>query len=281
MKNFKNRTVVINFKNNVNIAVTIGKPDKPLLVDGKNTNPFFNEAGYYLIEEIRIGKKLVHFFPLNRIYNIDFRLANWRFPSNCYVITDPPYNIGFKYNTYSDKLSPEEYCDLLKAAVEKRKSIVIHHPEETINILPRVTGTLCQEVATWVYNVNTPKQSRSITWWGCKPDFSKVGQEYKNPNDPRIKLRIAAGKKARIYDWWFIQLVKNVSKKMSGNPHKCTIPEEVIERIILTTTEVGDIIVDPFAGSGTVLKVAKKLGRKYLGFEIDRTYYRYMKSIGL
>lgn len=259
-----------------------GQFDHQTSDDSQIEKPESNEAGYYQISEKRKGKTIIHFFPLNTIFNMDFRLAKWKLPSNCFVITDPPYNQGFKYNSYSDNLPEKEYRDLIKAAVYKRKSIIIHYPEESINILPRVTGTFCEQVATWAYNSNTAKQSRSITWWGCKPDFRKVGQDYKNPKDKRIRKLMAAGKKARLYDWWTgIEQVKNVSKKKSGNPHQCPIPEELIERIILTTTEVGDIIVDPFAGSGTVLKVAKKLGRKYIGFEIDPTYYEYMKRIGL
>ena len=267
-----------------NILKTNLKSYKPILDKRQIEKIKFKlkETGYCHFSEVINGESLIHFFPLCGIFNMDFRLSKWKLPPNCFIVTDPPYNQGFKYNTYSDKLSPNEYRDLLKAAVEKRKSIIIHYPEESINVLPRVTGVACEQVATWVYNSNTAKQSRSITWWGCKPDFRKVGQRYKNPNDNRIKKLIAAGKEARLYDWWSgIQQVKNVSKKKTGNPHQCPIPEEIIERILLTTTEIGDIIIDPFAGSGTILKVAKRLGRKYIGFEIDRTYYEYMKSIGL
>ncbi len=86
---------------------------------------------------------------------------------------------------------------------------------------------------------------------------------------------------APLSDWWLESPVKNVSKKKSGNPHPCPIPEEIARKIILITTKPGDVIVDPFAGSGTILKVAKELGRKYIGFEIDPIYFNYMKSIGL
>jgi adenine-specific DNA-methyltransferase len=105
----------------------------------------------------------------------------------------------------------------------------------------------------------------------------KIPQAYKNPTDKRIAKRIAEGKSARAYDWWEINQVKNVSKK--DNPHPCPIPYELAKRIILATTNEGDLVCDPFAGSGTILRAAKDLKRKYLGFEIDETYYKYALSV--
>jgi DNA modification methylase len=51
--------------------------------------------------------------------------------------------------------------------------------------------------------------------------------------------------------------------------HKWEKPETLIEKLILVHTNTGDLILDPFSGSGTVLAVAKKLGRKAVGIEIS------------
>lgn len=64
---------------------------------------------------------------------------------------------------------------------------------------------------------------------------------------------------------------------VSGNfqertAHPAQYPEQLIERIILTGSNPGDIIMDPFMGSGTTAVVAKKLGRHYLGYEIVKDY---------
>jgi DNA modification methylase len=98
----------------------------------------------------------------------------------------------------------------------------------------------------------------------------RVGQEYRNKTDRRIKKRIADGKMARLYDWWEINQVKNVSK--ANNPHPCPIPYELARRIILTTTEPGETVVDPFCGSGTVVQAAVDSGRHGLGFDVDPKY---------
>jgi DNA modification methylase len=206
------------------------------------------------------------------IVNRDFR--DCIIPSGL-VITDPPYNQGYSYNYYSDKLSEENYLQLLSKI--PKPCVIIHYPEETINLLPKALGVKCEQVVSWVYNSNTGKQSRLISWWGCKPDFRKVRQEYKNLKDKRIQARIEAGKTgAKLYDWWEINQVKNVSKEKTEHP--CQIPEEIVRRIILTTASDGQKIIDPFGGSGTTAKVAEDLGFDSFIYEVDEKYFEIIKS---
>lgn len=207
-----------------------------------------------------------------QIINSDFRNEN--IPKGL-VITDPPYNQGYAYNSYSDRMTEEEYIELLSRI--PTPCVIIHYPEETINILPKAINAKCEQVVCWVYNSNTGKQSRLISWWGCKPDFRKVLQPYKNLNDKRIQKRIEEGKiGAKLYDWWEINQVKNVSKEKTEHP--CQIPEEVIRRIILTTAKPDDTIIDVFAGSGTTNKVANDLGFDTIGYEVDEFYCDIIKN---
>ena len=207
----------------------------------------------------------------------DFR--NTEIPEGAFIVTDPPYNQGYHYSMYEDRMGEDDYAEMLRWLVRDKKAVIIHYPEEMMMILGGGQAGEVQQVVSWVYNSNTAKQSRLIGWFGCKPDFRKIGQPYKNPTDKRIAKRIAEGKTARAYDWWEINQVKNVSKK--DNPHPCPIPYELAEKIILSTTEPGDLVVDPFAGSGTILLAAKNNGRKYLGFEVDKTYFNNIKKIDL
>ena len=203
-----------------------------------------------------------------QIINKDFR--DCKIPQGL-IITDPPYNQGYPYNNYKDRMSEDKYIELLSQI--PLPCVIIHYPEETINLLPRAfsKNVKCEQIVAWVYNSNTGKQHRLITWWGCKPDFRKIRQPYKNLNDKRIKERIANGKTgAKLYDWWEINQVKNVSKEKTVHP--CQIPEELIRRIILTTAKPGDTIIDVFAGSGTTLKVANELRFDTIGYEIDEKY---------
>ncbi len=206
------------------------------------------------------------------IINKDFR--DCEIPKGL-VITDPPYNQGYSYNQYKDRMSEEQYVDLLSKIPVP--CVIIHYPEETINLLPRAFGVKCEQVVCWVYNSNTGKQSRLISWWGCKPDFNKVKQPYKNLNDKRIQQRIADGKVgAKLYDWWEINQVKNVSKEKTEHP--CQIPEELIERIIKITAKEGDTIIDVFGGSGTTSKVANGLGYNTISYDVDNFYCGIMEK---
>lgn len=214
----------------------------------------------------------------NIIINDDFRNHLDKFQGNVYIISDPPYNQKYHYSSYGDDMQLKEYTEMLLEAFSGYNSVIIHYPEETVNVVSKAMyADWCEQSVAWVYNSNTAKQSRLITWWNCKPDMKRIGQPYKNPTDKRIKKRIAEGKQAKLYDWWNINQVKNVSKK--DNPHPCPIPYELAERIVLLTTNEGDTVIDPFAGSGTILLAAKNNNRNYIGFEIDKKYFDY--CIGL
>jgi DNA modification methylase len=79
---------------------------------------------------------------------------------------------------------------------------------------------------------------------------------------------MAAGKQARGYDWIEMNHVKNVQK--AGHP--CPMPLALAERLVLATTKPGDLVCDPFCGSGTVLVAAAMHGRRWLGCDLDASY---------
>ena len=54
--------------------------------------------------------------------------------------------------------------------------------------------------------------------------------------------------------------------------HPAQYPEKLVERIVLAGTAEGDVVLDPFMGSGTTAVVAKKLNRHYIGYEIVQEY---------
>ena len=186
------------------------------------------------------------------------------------IVTDPPFNIGYKYNSYKDKMNEEQYYDMLYNLLINRKSVVIHYPEQ-LHKLSIKLGHSPNKVVSWVYNSNTAKQHRDIAFYNVKPNFNLIKQPYKNPNDKRIKERIAKGiGGGRLYDWWNINQVKNVSKKELNHP--CVMPVEVMKNIIgILPSDL--LIVDPFMGSGTTGLACKELGRDFIGIEIDEQYY--------
>ncbi len=202
------------------------------------------------------------------ILNKDFRkIIKDLDKENTLIITDPPYNVGWKYDTYKDKISENEYLELF-SHFKGFKLVVIHYIEDIIKYIVPTMG-VPQKVVQWVYNSNMKKQHRSIAFFNCKPDFSKVKQKPKNPEDIRVNSVV------NIYDWWNINLVKNVSSEKEDYSNQ--IPEKVIANIIKTTSEK-EKIFDPFMGSGTTLAVASKLGFKYIGTDISEKAYKITKE---
>lgn len=206
---------------------------------------------------------------VNKIYNMPFQEGMKDLPHVDMIITDPPYNINFKYGQYKDTMAEEEYVKLIQE-LKGYPLAIIHYPEETMRYFVPALGAP-QEVIVWAYNSNLPRQSRLINFYNCKVDFNAVKQPYKNPNDKRVKKLIEKGSKGtRSYDWFSdIQLVKNVSKEKN---HPCPVPVELMERIIKMTTKEGDTVLDPFMGGGTTAIACLNTGRNYIGFEIDSDY---------
>lgn len=184
------------------------------------------------------------------------------------VVTDPPFNIGYHYGSYVDKMPESEYYAWLADVTALTSSVVVLYPEQ-LHRLSLEKQESPERVVSWVYNSNTAKQHRDIAFYGIKPDFKRVKQPYKNQNDKRIKALMAQGKGARLYDWWEINQVKNVSAEKTAHP--CQMPVEVMKRIIgVLPDNIG--VIDPFVGSGTTGVACAELGIPFEGYDIDASY---------
>src|SRR4029079_6726069 len=78
-------------------------------------------------------------------------------------------------------------------------------------------------------------------------------------------------------DTWHFPRVCGTFNERAGW-HGCQMPERLLGRIISACSNAGDVLLDPFAGSGTSLVVAKKLGRQFLGFELSAEYAAQVQS---
>ena len=105
-----------------------------------------------------------------------------------------------------------------------------------------------------------------------EPYDAKTVAEYLR--DPRYKDRaarerhLAAGKFAT--NLWRIPSLKGNNSEKCGHPSQK--PVKLIERIVLSSSDPGDLVLDPFLGSGTTAVVAKKSGRSWIGIESDADY---------
>lgn len=109
------------------------------------------------------------------------------------IVTDPPFNVGYHYDEYADKMGEGEYYEMLAEIFSLCPFVIIHYPEAIYRVAFQ-TGQFPERVVSWVYNSNTPRQHRDAAYFGIAPNFDGMG-EYKNPTDKRIAQRIAEGKK--------------------------------------------------------------------------------------
>lgn len=213
--------------------------------------------------------------------DVFFDVVRSYYGENIIIVSDPPFNIGYKYDTYKDKMEEDDYYEMLEFFFKDYPSVVIHYPENLYKLAFQI-GKFPERVVSWVYNSNTPRQHRDIAFFGIKPDMKKVTQPYKNPNDKRVKQLIESGKKGcKLYDWWNINQVKNISKEKTDHP--CQMPLEVMKRIIGVLPD-DCVVIDPFMGSGTtgiaVEEMNKEQGvnRRFVGIEIDNKYFDIAKE---
>jgi site-specific DNA-methyltransferase (adenine-specific) len=78
-------------------------------------------------------------------------------------------------------------------------------------------------------------------------------------------------------DTWYFSRVAGTFNERRGW-HGCQMPEQLLGRILRACSNEGDLVLDPFAGSGTTLAVAKKLRRRFLGFEISQEYVKQIEN---
>jgi len=214
------------------------------------------------------------------------------------IITDPPFNIGKKYNSYIDRKSKEEYlawCESwLKECIRVLKEggafYLFNYPENNAYLMPFLDKNLTfKRWMTWHYPCNTgmsptnfTRSQHSILFYvkGKKPtSFNKkdIAVPYKNPEDKRIKKLLANGSPGRTpYDVFHFNIVKNVSKDKTAHP--CQIPTALLEIFVKASSNPEDVVLDPFSGSFSTSAVAKKLGRKSIGIELDKEYVKIGRS---
>ena len=102
-------------------------------------------------------------------------------------------------------------------------------------------------------------------------DAATIAQYLKDPRYKDLEARarhLEAGKFAT--NLWRIPSLKGTSKEKCGHPSQK--PIALIERVILSSSDAGDLVVDPFLGSGTTALVAERNGRRWLGIECDAKY---------
>jgi DNA modification methylase len=179
--------------------------------------------------------------------------------------------------------------ECIRILKKKGSLYLFNYPENNAYLMPFLDKKLIfKRWMTWHYPTNTgmsptnfTRSQHSILFYvkSKQAVFNKddIAEPYRNPTDKRILERIKNGSRGRTpYDVFHFNLVKNVSKEKTE--HVCQLPEKLVEIFVKASSNKGDLVFDPFMGSGTVAAVAKKLGRNYLGCEIDKKYCKIIEK---
>ena len=221
------------------------------------------------------------------------------------VVTSPPYNIDIQYGNktskgkvveskgvkYDDKMDEADYRKLLENVFNECKRVVSDDGSIWVNIKNRVNDGVVMP-PFWIQDFFQDMYLKNlIIWnfdWGGSTNkrfapryefvfwFVKDKDNYTfNLDDvkvPALNYRPDRYKSQlkNPTDVWRISMVSGNFEERTGHPAQ--YPEELMERIIKTGSNPGDVIMDPFMGSGTTAVVAKKLGRHYLGYEVVKEY---------
>jgi len=225
------------------------------------------------------------------------------------IFADPPFNIGYDYDVYDDRRDSESYLDWTRRwgreVVRALKpdgtfwlAIGDEYAAEMKVLFHRELGLSMRSWVIWYYTFGVHcgrKFSRShahLLYFVKDPKrFTFNDDAIRVPSARQLVYADArANPKGRLPDdtwilrpqdmpWgfeasedtWYVPRVCGTFKERAGW-HGCQMPEQLLGRIIRACSNPGEIVLDPFGGSGTTLTVAKKLDRRFLGFELSHDY---------
>ena len=239
--------------------------------------------------------------PLNQILHGDCIEILKALPANSVdvIFADPPYNLQLRNELYRHNMTKvdavndrwdkfdnfNEYdaftIKWLRAAKRVLKDTGTIWVIGTYHNIYRI-GAIMQDLGFWFLN--------DIVWIKNNPMPNFRGVRFTNSHETMIWAQKLKGAKYTFNhhsmkalnddlqmrsDWMLPLVTGNQRIKSNGTKaHSTQKPEALLYRILLASSNPGDVILDPFFGSGTTGAVAKKLGRRWIGIERDKKYIR-------
>ncbi|MCL2046449.1 MAG: site-specific DNA-methyltransferase [Oscillospiraceae bacterium] len=155
----------------------------------------------------------------------------------------------------------------------KRKS-AIFNPQNRLGLSKRITGALQKDDAGWYYTRGKESSGGNKnlkTYISSNPDYTKAEAiEYGNNtrNLPAWSVWIGKDEIAQVYNDFAVGTYAYTAQESTGYPTQK--PEALLSRIIQSSSNKGDLVLDAFAGSGTTCAVAEKLGRRWIGIDCGK-----------
>jgi site-specific DNA-methyltransferase (adenine-specific) len=234
-------------------------------------------------------------------------LANQPARSIDLAFADPPFNIGYEYDVYNDQQTKADYLawterwlQAVGRVLKPTGSFYVAIGDEyaaELKVRLDDLGLTLRNWIVWHYTFGVSCQHKfnrshaHILYYVMDPRrFTFNANEIRVPSarqtiyadrraDPRGKVPddtwvLRPQEDETCFrpdsDTWHVARICGTFKERTGHP--CQMPETVLERIIRVSSNPGEVVLDPFAGSGTTLATAKRLGRRYLGIELSAEY---------
>ena len=197
----------------------------------------------------------------NKIIHADCIEYMKTLPNNCIdlIITDPPYGdnvaYGFNNKTIKNNENPLINCSALVEmyrVLRRNRSLYLftnwkHYPFLTEFVM-RYTEFKIRHLVVW------KKHNFGLGWaFRHQYEFILVLEKGK----PRYNLK----------NFSDIQTCSHINHNKLNHPHEK--PIDLLMKMVEHSSEEGDLVLDPFAGSGSTCKACEKLGRKWIGIELD------------
>jgi site-specific DNA-methyltransferase (adenine-specific) len=239
---------------------------------------------------------------LNDIHHGDCLELFRNIPDNSVDVTfaDPPFNLKKGYNSYGDNLALQQYLvwceEWISEMVRVTKptgSIFLHNIPKWLTYYASFLNQIA-DFKHWIsWDAPTAPMGKTLqpNHYGIlfyaksakELQFYEIRYPHKRDRKSKYLSKDYGGKKAGLHPfgslvsdvWTDIHRVKHNKFR---DEHPCQLPIHLLERIILMASNEGDVILDPFNGTGTTAIAAKRLGRHYIGFELDEKYVQITKQ---
>ncbi|MBI4824764.1 MAG: site-specific DNA-methyltransferase [Nitrospirae bacterium] len=216
---------------------------------------------------------------------------------------DPPFNQDKEYNSWNDNLPEHEYWQMMEQVCKGVYEITSHggaiyfmqrekNTEFVLQCL-RESGWTFQNLIIWKKKTSAVPCSNKFGKHYQVIAFATKGTTLRVFNRLRISPPLPANYKHErengvyLTDVWdnireltagYFAGDEAIRKESGERFHKQQSPIALLLRIILSSTKIGDTVLDPFAGTGTTLVVAEQLGRKSIGIELDSENVKCIKT---
>lgn len=211
------------------------------------------------------------------------------------TFADPPFNLKKSYEYYKDDKETREYltwCNKwlyqMVRITKSTGSIFVHNIPKWLTYYASYLNEMAYFKHWIAWDAMGAPLGKTILpnhygilWYTKSKDFKfyDIRAPHRYCRECNALLKDYGGKKHLIHPfgtlvsdvWTDIYRIRHTKRR---DEHPCQLPIHLLERLVLMVTDEDDVVLDPFVGTGTTVVAAKRLGRKYIGIDIDPKYVK-------